>query len=200
MNKPIQVNQQGSFKWREPYVIAMLVYYLAMAAIGIWTPENILKDNPGAREFSNLMASIVPQIDRITALNIKSDVNRFYFSVLWAGSPAFFGICSLYIWSTRTKGYSMWTLPFIKVPVYIGCYMLIILWAQMLWRVDPNMGLSKWLFSNPIGRGLQGQIVFNTASVFGAAGSIVWLYGWISGYIPRNIQARKVMPVTNDKA
>ena len=72
---------------RNPFGIALVAYYLLMAIVGMLVPDDILKSHEWAREFSNFMAGIVPQIDRVTALNIKPDVNRFYFSVLWAGSP-----------------------------------------------------------------------------------------------------------------
>lgn len=72
---------------RNPFGIALVVYYLVMAVVGMLVPDDILKSYAWAREFSDFMAGIVPQIDRVTALNVKPDVNRFYFSVLWAGSP-----------------------------------------------------------------------------------------------------------------
>ena len=43
-------------------------------------------------EFTDFMAGIVPQIDRVTALNLRPEVNRFHYSVLWAVSPVYFAI------------------------------------------------------------------------------------------------------------
>lgn len=73
---------------RDPFGFVFVAYYLVMAVVGMLIPDDIMS-HQWAREFSNFMAGVVPQIDRITALNIKPDVNRFYFSLLWAGAPIF---------------------------------------------------------------------------------------------------------------
>ena len=87
---------------RNPYGIALVAYYFVMAVVGLLVPDDFLQGNAWARDFSDFMASIVPQIDRITALNIKPDVNRFYFSVLWAGNPILFLISLLLVWMGDT--------------------------------------------------------------------------------------------------
>ena len=83
------------------------------------------------------MASIVPQIDRITALNIEPDVNRFYFSVSWAGNPIFFLISLLLVWDGRNRGYAMWTLPLLKAVGLMGFFVALVVCAQwMYWMED----------------------------------------------------------------
>jgi hypothetical protein len=175
-------------EWRNPLVIAMLIYYVVMAVVGLWIPDNILKDNPGAREFSDFMAKIVPQIDRITALNIKPDVNRFYFSVLWAGSPVFLILAMYVIFQGRRHSYPMWVMPLQKAALQISGLLFLFLWSSFLWGVDPNMRLSQFLFGFSASRSFAGQLVFCTASVFGFAGALVWITAWLTGYIPRNIR------------
>ena len=63
-----------------------------LAIIGLFIPEKVLSDNEWAWRFSDFMASIVPQIDRITALNLRPEVNKFHYSILWAVSPVFPGL------------------------------------------------------------------------------------------------------------
>jgi len=64
------------------YIGVILLY----ALIGLFIPDTILIDYQWARGYANFIASFIPQIDRITALNIAPDFNRFYYSVLWPAS------------------------------------------------------------------------------------------------------------------
>ena len=173
---------------RNPFGIALVAYYLLMAIVGMLVPDDILKSHEWAREFSNFMAGIVPQIDRVTALNIKPDVNRFYFSVLWAGSPVLLSICCLLVFYGRKLDYPMWYTPLRKAVMPMVGILLMVLWTQHLWLVNPTMGLSKVLFSSSFGRGLYAQIVFHTGAMFAIAGLSIWIAGWVTGYIPRNIE------------
>ncbi|RST48561.1 hypothetical protein [Variovorax sp. DXTD-1] len=95
MSESTPVAQTKTSAWRNPFGLALVAYYLVMAVVGLLIPDDILRANAWARDFSDFMASVVPQIDRITALNIRADVNRFYFSVLWAASPCLFVISAL---------------------------------------------------------------------------------------------------------
>lgn len=180
---------------RNPYGLALVAYYAVMAVVGMLIPEDILRSHAWAREFSDFMASIVPQIDRITALNIKPDVNRFYFSVLWAGSPVLLVLCSLLVWYGRILGYPMWTTPLRTALSSMTVLLVAIFWTQNLWFVEPSMGLSNILFGNVFGRSLYGQIVFHTGAVFLGSGLFIWILGWITGYIPRNIKKHQNPPL-----
>lgn len=173
---------------RNPFGIALVAYYLVMAILGMLVPDDILKNYAWAREFSDFMAGIIPQIDRVTALNIKPDVNRFYFSVLWAGSPVLFAICCLLVWYGRKLDYPMWRISLPKALLHMSVIFLSVLWTQYLWAVDPSMSLSKVLFGSSSGRGFYAQIVFHTGATFFIAGLTVWILGWLTGYIPRNIK------------
>jgi hypothetical protein len=178
--------------WSNPFVIAMVAHYLVMALVGLCIPNDILKANAWAREFCDLMASIVPQLDRITALGIKPDVNRFYFSVLWATSPALFIVCVGTIWSGRNDPKtSMWTMPLHKALAYVIGFIFVFFWTQQLWTVDPSMRLSKVLFASDLGRSFYAQLIFSWGAVFSVAAVFVWLLGWLTGYIPRNIERQR---------
>jgi hypothetical protein len=175
--------------WLNPFGLAMVAYYLVMALVGICIPDDILKANAWAREFSDFMASIVSQIDRITQIGIKPDVNRFYFSVLWAGSPLLLSIASLMIWDAKRRGVApVWTTPFWKSfwPILFGFFVCVFVW-QVTWMTDPSLRISRFYFANPIGRGLLGQ-TFVFGLIFFGSGIVLWALGWLTGYIPRNIE------------
>ncbi|RST47375.1 hypothetical protein [Variovorax sp. DXTD-1] len=175
--------------WRNPFGIALVAYYLVMVVVGLLIPADILQANAWARDFSDFMASIVPQIDRITALNIKPDVNRFYFSVLWAGSPVLFVISLFLIWDGwRQRSALMWTAPFktASVPMVFATLVFIAM-LQVNWLVDPTLRLSRSYFGTVLGRATLAQLFVLGPVIFGL-GLAAWLLGWLSGYIPRNMK------------
>ena len=179
--------------WRNPFGIALVVYYLVMAVLGLLIPDDILKSNAWAREFSDFMASIVPQIDRITALNIKPDVNRFYFSVLWVGSPVLFLLCAIVIWTGRLNPSAiMWKLPLLPAVAWM-LFLGLAVWAAQngYWITDTTNRQLRLLLVSTTGRSFWGSAVYvHGTSIFGAM-LILWLFGWLTGYIPRNIKKQK---------
>ena len=56
--------------YSSPYVLALLIYFATIVTIGLSIPDDILKNNEWARSFSDFMASVIPQIDRVTSFNI----------------------------------------------------------------------------------------------------------------------------------
>ena len=189
MPDPVETKKSA---WLNPFGLAMLAYYLIMAVVGLCIPDDILKANAWAREFSDFMASIVPQIDQITALGIQPDVNRFYFSVLWAVSPLLLLIVGLMIWDATRRGVApVWTTPFWKSfwPILFGAFICAFAW-QVTWMADPALSISQFYLGNPIGRGLLGQMLVLSCIFFGF-GIVVWALGWLTGYIPRNIERQR---------
>jgi hypothetical protein len=66
--------------------------YIAFGVIvvaGLSVPETIITANPWAREFTDFMAMLIPQIDNVSRVNLHSDANRFLYSLLWVISPLF---------------------------------------------------------------------------------------------------------------
>ncbi len=149
--------------WKNPFGLALIGYYLVMAVVGLLIPDDILISNAWAREFSDFMASIVPQIDRITALGIKPEVNRFYFSLLGGASCIAFLLGVALVVEGRKKDYPMWTTPIFETAWRSVGMSMLVLWSQMLWVVDPSLRLTKLMFSTGVGRGLLGQFVFSFA-------------------------------------
>lgn len=177
--------------WRNPFGIALVAYYLVMAVVGLLIPDDILEAHAWARDFSDFMASIVPQIDRITALNIEPDVNRFYFSMLWAASPL---LCILMVGeliSGKRRGYSMWhSTPRMMLPT-LGAVAFVVLWTSNLWWVDPNLRLSRMLFATSFGRSVLGSITFSHTPVACAAATGLWLLAWCTGHITCNLKEKR---------
>lgn len=79
----------------KPQTYFLLGSWAFFAFLGLVIPEDVLTKNEWAREFTDFMAAIVPQIDRITALGLKPEINRFHYSVLWAVAPVYFVIFML---------------------------------------------------------------------------------------------------------
>lgn len=73
--------------WSTPLGVTFISYIVGMGLVGALTPPDILTAYSWTRPFTDFMASYVSQIDKVTALGIDVDINRFYFSVMWAGSP-----------------------------------------------------------------------------------------------------------------
>lgn len=193
MKDTVELNASSRSAWRNPFGIALVVYYLVMAVVGLLIPDDILNANAGAREFSDFMASIVPQIDRITAINIKPDVNRFYFSVLWAGSPVLFVIACQAIWSSRhSPNATMWTMPIAKASAFILILSLVVMSSQYCyWIGDESNRQLRLLLANDLGRDLLGSVVYVHGPLLCLSQAALWFFGWVSGYIPFAINQQK---------
>ena len=153
-----------------------------MAAVGMLIPDDIMS-HQWAREFSEFMADIVPQIDRITALNIKPDVNRFYFSLLWAGAP----MCALIIvLGALVRGVNE---NFVKNdrPLLMPMAAFLVLglasfWLIFLPGVQGANHVIVGLIGNFFARGLFAQVVFvNGPLMFLIGGFILFPYFLLMG-------------------
>ena len=183
-------------EWRDPFGVALVLYYLTMAIVGLCIPDDVLKTSASAREFSDFMASIVPQIDRLTAINIKPEINRLYFSVLWAGSPVLFAIALKAIWRSRSSSkVSMWTLPPQRAIAWMAFLCLVLIGAQYAyWMTDPTNRQLRLFLASTLGRSFWGSAVFVHGTSIFSSMLVLWVFGWVTGYIPRNINNLKTSP------
>lgn len=187
---PVLPAISGKTEWANPLNIALIAYYLVMALAGVLIPDDIFKVAPWTKDFSDFMASIVPQIDRITALNIKPDVNRFYFSVLWLCSPMLFFLCLQLIWQGRFSANArMWSLP-LNLAVGGMFFLFAVMAAAQFgyWMTDTTLRPLRMLLSSSLGRGFTGSLVYVHCTSMFAAMFVLWLFGWLTGYIPQNIK------------
>ena len=122
-----------------------------LAAIGLFIPEKVLSENEWAWRFSDFMASFIPQIDRITALNLRPEVNKFHYSILWAVSPVYFTITLSEIFRTDLKAKKQVTYGqafgmFMASVWFIG-------FTMFLWGVnDPSNRIERLAFYYPFFR------------------------------------------------
>lgn len=182
LNLPTQHTTDLRSLMRDPFGIALFAYYIVMAVIGMLIPDDIL-NYQWAKELSDSVAGIVPQIDRITAFDIKPGVNRFYFSVLWAGSPVF---VLLVVWGAVVRGVNKNHMdtnsPFLKPFVSSLIIGLVGYWAFLLPGVDGTHLVFQGLIGNFFIRGMLGQVLFvNGPLLLLAGGYILFPYFLLTG-------------------
>ena len=68
-------------------------YVAAIFALALAIPEDVLTTVPALERFTDLMASIVPSIDTLTARSEFPQVTRLFFSTLWATMPIQVALC-----------------------------------------------------------------------------------------------------------
>lgn len=180
------------------HVRVLYGYLLFLCLIGLFIPEDILKNNPWAVEFSNTMASIVPQIDKITQLGLRPDSNRFYYSVLWALSPMTIGLMFYLLFIGRKVYYPahllkqkkrtmplLWNIWVLSVTIFIGFF------TFTLWDVKANDRLIGLCFNNFLGRSSIGQLTFYMGPIFSIFASINWIILMFDKNNPNNIMRGK---------
>ncbi len=198
------VPQKVDYKkfYASPWGMVFIAYFVAMGLVGALTPADILKANPWARDFCDFMAGIVPLIDRVTALNIEPDINRFYFSVMWAVSPFLFVFIACSIWFTKesyaTDPKSLWGMSFGKSLLLMAIFGLAaVLALNFGFRLENSTVATRAAFKYPLGRTLMPQCFVLIPMLF--AGALFnFLAGWLTGYIPRNIKKQNGLEQLNN--
>lgn len=199
---PKQIDFKAFYK--SPWGKAFIAYFVVMGLVGALTPPDILTAYGWTRPFTDFMASIVPQIDKVTALGIDPDINRFYFSVMWAGSPVLVLLTLLSFWRKREHALSskssLFRTPFLKSFIWaMFAFCFFVIGAQeIFWMTDNKSRYLLGYFGTPIGRGAIGQC-FVAVAIFMFIGSAIWLVGWLTGYIPRNIRKQNELENTHGK-
>jgi hypothetical protein len=179
--------------YTSPWGIAFIAYFVAMGLVGALTPADILKVNPWAREFCDFMAGIVPQIDAVTKLNIAPDINRFYFSVMWAGSPIVFIFLVVSTWVVRKENLPesklMWRQASGKYLLVLGliCILVTLAVFQFNFKFRDPLGITRATFEYRLGRVFIPQCFVLMAVVFASAGFIL-LIDWLKRCAPRSIK------------
>jgi len=172
-----------------PLGMAMAGYVALMGLIALFIPADILKAQPWAVEFTDFMAGWVPQIDRITSLGVQPEVNRFYYSALWAMSPGLLVISVFAVWEDLKKGYGASSMPFLKM-LPLALFICIVVYASQYgyWMANTGNGFLRFMLGNRLGRSFWGNIMYVAGPVVATGGLVAVAYGWLSGYIPGNIR------------
>lgn len=175
-----------------PLGIVLLGYVALMGIIALVMPADILKAYPWAVTFTDFMAGWIPQIDRIASLGVQPEVNRFYYSVLWAMSPGLLVLFTLKVWEDLKKGYGASSMPMLKLLPLAALFCFLIFASQYLYWfalwVDADNGLLRFMMGNRLGRAFWGNIMYVACPVAATGGLVAVAYGWLSGYIPGNIR------------
>lgn len=172
-----------------PLGIVLLGYVALMGIIALVMPADILKAYPWAVTFTDFMAGWIPQIDRIASLGVQPEVNRFYYSVLWAMSPGLLVIASLKVWEDLRMGYGASSMPLLKLLPLALFFSLVIYASQYgYWMANTDNGFLRFILGNRLGRSFWGNIMYVAGPVVATGGLLAVAYGWLSGHIPGNIR------------
>lgn len=164
--------------------------WVILAAVGLFIPEKALSENEWAWRFSDFMASIVPQIDRITALNLRPEVNKFHYSILWAVSPVFPGLMVPSFWKhpsadNRRKTYGQAVGGLLVCVWLIGFTMF--LWWGLGPMGDPADRIERLMFYYGLSRAVTAPLM-----VFGFWMCVTMLlhtiWGLFTGYFHRAVR------------
>ena len=71
------------------HVAFYLISYSFFVLIGLEVPNNILSTSPTLSSLTDAVALVIPQIDAVTQLGLRPEVNRFHYTVLWIASPVY---------------------------------------------------------------------------------------------------------------
>lgn len=178
---------------RNPFGMAIFAYYLFMALVGLLIPDDILKNHQWAVEFCDFMASIVPQIDIVTAIGVKPDVNRFYFSILWIGSPVL--ILIVLIGAVLEGVNEELVDPKMSVRRLVGISLggtaMCLLALSMMFVADQSK-LTDGLLGFFLGRAFVGQIVFVNGPLLLLCGFLVLVpYFVLTGKYERALRKKQ---------
>lgn len=194
MKVQTETKAKGATKPKEPvfntpYEKAAGIHIALMGVIALFIPADILQTHAWAVEFTDFMAAWVPQINLITNLDIRPDLNRFYYSVIWAMSPILFVICALMSWDGRQRTYPFWNLPFSKsLPIVLVGVAFLFAAGNGGWITNSSNGVLRFMLSNRLAMGALGNIFYVSFPVMLAGGLLAFCVGWIGGEIPRHIQ------------
>lgn len=129
-----------------------------LAAIGLFISQTVLTDHPNLRAFTDFMASFIPQIDRVTALNLKPEINRLHYSLLWAVSPVYFVVFANWIFrevatETVRRTYGQAVFALLGSIVLAG-------FAMFLWGFgDPSNRIERIMFYYPLSRAVTAPLL-----------------------------------------
>lgn len=172
-----------------PLGMAMSGYVALMGLIALFIPADVLKVYSWAAAFSDFMAGWVPQIDRLADLGIQPEVNRFYYSVLWAMSPGVLVLSVFKVWEDLKIGYGASSMPLLRLLPFVVLICVVIYASQYgYWMTDTSNGVLRFILGNRLGRAFSGNIMFAAGPTMFLGALLALAYGWLSGHIPANIR------------
>lgn len=165
----------------------VIAYYAIMVLFGLLIPENILSAHSGLKAFTDFMAAIVPQIDRVTELGRAPEVNRLVYSVLWLVAPVL-GAAGLF-WAKRQEKLSNQPKALPKMTVFMFAGVLVFTFLVTDWAmtvpVSAEFGMPKagrGMFVSRYGMAIYAPILVLGLSLF-LMGSIAMIKAALTGKI-----------------
>jgi hypothetical protein len=175
--------------YKSPWGMAFIGYFVAMGLVGALTPPDILTAYSWTRPFTDFMANIVPQIDKVTALGIDADINRFYFSVMWAGSPVLvlmYGLIVLIDCNGRAALLAYYRMPVWKAIKFVFFFTSAAFFSYHVeWFTYAKSRLVLSSFGTSLGRFAAPQ-VFVIGTVILGLPPLTWLFVSVTDFVNRN--------------
>lgn len=168
-------NMRRSVNRENPFWIAFLVVMCLSPLLAYSLPERALTMWPWARPFTDVMARLIPSIDRLTALSQFPDVTRLFMSLQWAiWGP----VC---VWLTVRFGKlsekkMIDALRFAQLRWWSFFYLLpfgaVLVWVFVFFPF-PNIGrgttpfdhLVRWMSESPFWLGAAGSVIVASTMV-----------------------------------
>lgn len=145
----------------------MLGSWALFVIVGLLIPETIL-EHEWARNFCDFMASIVPQIDRVTDLGLRPEVNRFHYSLLWAFAPIY-GVWFVATVEKSCAHAKVRMAPFDALRYGLGCaaFAVAFMFVVFGWFGDPQDSReAQGLFGNVVGRAFWAPLYVGATIMF----------------------------------
>lgn len=157
-----------------------------LSVIGLLLPDDILRDHVWTRTFTDLVATVVPQIDRVGLLlsQLASkqdaiDTARFHYALLWTVSPLYFYVALRATYEDMK--YKHKTVSFNWILLLIASFLLIV-WFGVFQSLDPYDRLVQFIYGVPLIREIWASTIV-IAILFLAAGLMSVLRGLRTGYV-----------------
>ena len=161
--------------------------YCHRVVFGWWVPNDLLAHSAGWRAFCDAIASVIPQIDRVTELGgpMQGNSNRVVYSSLWVlvvlTMPFFiwtkFKHLSLYGFDPKLKSILWWKA--IVVPLFS---IAIALNGFFLYSFDPSLRIIHFGIVNRFGAALVAPVLAFLAGVI-AFCIFLLIWGLLTGRI-----------------
>lgn len=165
--------------WRNGAIVVALWFAIVGLPV-FFIPETVLSDSPTAAQFTSLVASYVPMIDRTAKYSRIPEVLRFYFACLWAAAPLVF--VALLVWGLPRVGrYAVQYDPVTMLIIFavVGY----VVYSVVTYSFGPDARTYRTL-SSRLGLSFFGPLHVGVA-VLGCAAFTAYAFGLLTGRLWR---------------
>jgi hypothetical protein len=143
-------------EWTPAHKRLTHIAFVVVVVFGLSIPDDIITANVWARQFTDFMAMLIPQIDNVSRVNLHSDTNRFLYSFLWAISPLFLPLLIkeqlnlIEVEDVKKKREIDWSLHLLRIIFFVCFAALALFWMAY----KPTLRTSYFIFINPYGKAI----------------------------------------------